>query len=134
MVPPPAFEQSLLVGKRSGERPFDMAEQQTFQQSLGQRAAIDRQKKFVSAVAMGVQRQRNQLLAGAAVAGNQHGCLGVGDFLDHLQNVANGFALADDIVEVKFHEPYDRALEFERFPTGAAMAAAPNEPTSVVTA
>ena len=97
------FKQPFLIGEGSGERAFHVTEEQAFQQRLGQRAAIDRQEQLVLAIAVRMERQRDQFLAGAAVAGNQHGRLGVSDFLDQLQNVANRLALTDDVVELVIH-------------------------------
>ena len=80
-----------------------MAEEQAFQQCLGQRAAIDRQEELVFSIAMSMECQRDQLLARTTVSSDEYGCLGIGDFLDQLQNVANGLALTDNVFEAKFH-------------------------------
>src|SRR5690349_24960908 len=80
-----------------------MTKEQAFQESFWQGAAIHRQKQLISAVAVFVQRQCDQLLACAAVAGDQHRSLCVGDFFYQLQDIANRLAFADNLVETKFH-------------------------------
>ena len=50
-----------------------------------------------------VKRQRDQFLTSAAVTRDQHGRLGIGDFFYKLQHIANRLALADNVVEMKFH-------------------------------
>jgi hypothetical protein len=52
---------------------------------------------------VGVNTKGNQLLASAAVAGNEHRGHRGRHFLDHLQDVPDRFALANDVFEVKFH-------------------------------
>jgi hypothetical protein len=80
-----------------------VTEKQTFQEGFRQSAAVDRQEEFVFAIAVSVQGKSNELLARPAVPSDQHGGLRVGHFLDHLQHIANGFALPDNIFQAKFH-------------------------------
>src|SRR5919109_115457 len=49
------FKQTFLIGECSGKRAFHMAEEQAFQQRLGQRTAIDRQEELVFSIAMSMK-------------------------------------------------------------------------------
>src|SRR6516162_10703678 len=97
------FEKALLVGESSGKGTLHVTKKQTLEQCLRQGAAVDRQKQPVAPVAVGVNTKGNQLLASAAVAGNEHRGHRGRHFLDHLQDIPDRFALADDAFEVKFH-------------------------------
>ena len=76
----------LLAG--AGEGAFFVAEQLAFEQRLGQRRAGDRHERLLRAVAGIVDGARDQLLAGAAFALNQHRAAQAGHLLRQLQNVA----------------------------------------------
>src|SRR5215470_15828532 len=100
------FKQPFLVGKSAGERPFHVTEEQTFEERFGQSPAVDGQEKFIVPIAVSMNREGNELLSRAAITGDEHGCLGMGHLLDHLQDIADDFALADDIIEMKGHWSY----------------------------
>ncbi len=80
-----------------------MAEEQAFQQCLGQSAAIDGQKQLVAPIAVRVQGESDQFLARAAVTGDQDSRLRIGNFFDQLQHIADRLALADDVIQIEFH-------------------------------
>src|SRR6266498_3505770 len=65
------LELSGLSRRCAGERALLVAEQLGFEQGLGDRRAVDRDKRTVRARAERVQRAREQLLAGAALAFEQ---------------------------------------------------------------
>ena len=66
------LELAGLARRRAGERALFVAEQLRLEQVLGDRRAVDRDKRSVGARAQRVQRSRKQLLAGAALAFEQH--------------------------------------------------------------
>ena len=71
-------EQALARGAGIGERAARVSEQLAFEQSLRNRRTVDRQKRPLAAAAI-VDRPRDQLLAGAAFAGDQHARVALGD-------------------------------------------------------
>src|SRR6185437_11322097 len=95
---PPArlLEQSGLVRLRARERATHVAEQLRFEQRLGNRAAVDRHEPVRGARALAVQQPREQLLARAAFARDEHG----GRMPRHLARQGdgggNGGTAADD--------------------------------------
>jgi hypothetical protein len=105
-----------------------MTEQQAFQQSLGQRAAIDRQKSFVWRSLWACSAKAISSLPVPLSPVMSTVAWVFGEFLDHFQNVADRFALADDVVEVKFHAwYYSLLLDFDRIM--ATRKRAPSKPT-----
>ena len=78
-----------------------MAEQLAFQQRLGQGGAVDLHERPVGAQAVVVDRAGDQLLAGAALAADQHGGVAVGDLLDEPVHLLHRVALADHVVHVE---------------------------------
>ena len=93
------LEKSALVGYGPGERALLVPEQFRLEQILRQRAAIDGDERMMLAVAVEVQPTRDQLLAGAAFALDQHGAVGVGDLVDEVVNELHFSARADDVFE-----------------------------------
>ena len=88
-VPPSAI--SILPMRllhRAGERALLVAEQLALEQLLGNRGAVDRDELAVLAAALRVHRAREQLLAGAALAQDQHRHVGRRDLLDHAAHLA----------------------------------------------
>ena len=59
-----------------------MTEQFRFEKGFGQAGAIERDERAELTPAREMERARDQLLAGAALAENQNGALGAGDALD----------------------------------------------------
>src|SRR5690606_27742515 len=70
---------------RAGERALLVAEQLGLQDRLGQRRAVGRDKGLVHAWAVLVNVASEQLLAGAALAEQQHGRRRVGGLASNLQ-------------------------------------------------
>ena len=82
-------EAALLGERGAGERAADVAEQLRFEQRLGNRRAVDLDHRHAALRAAGVDGARDQLLAGAGLAGEQHRALRFGDQLgarDHVEN------------------------------------------------
>ena len=64
--------------------------------SVGQRGAVHLHERLVAPARRGVERARDQLLAGAALAANQHRDVGVGDALDQLAHLGHPLAVAEE--------------------------------------
>ena len=75
-----------------------MAEELGFEQCLGQGAAVDGDE-LPAAAGVVVDGARDQLLAGARLAGDQHGGHGLGDALHDGEDLLHPRALADDVGE-----------------------------------
>jgi hypothetical protein len=69
------LEQSPRVVDGAGERAAGVAKQLRLQKRLGQRATVDRHERPGRAAAVAMDGPRDQLLAGAAAADDQHGRL-----------------------------------------------------------
>src|SRR5579885_1316079 len=93
------LEQADLVLSGPGEGALFVAEQLAFEQVFRQRAAIDRQKAPVGALGTEVDGARDQLLAGARLAGDQHARIGARDLFHHPENLLDRVAFADDVLE-----------------------------------
>ena len=91
------LEQALVRAVGARERAFDVAEQLGLEQVLGHRAAVDRDERLVLARARAVNRAREQLLAGARFARDQHARVGVRDHARLLQARFHGRAARDDL-------------------------------------
>ena len=74
--------------QRAGERAALEAEQLRFQELGRQRRAIDLHERLVAPRRRRAQRARDELLAGSALATNQHGGVRVGDQRDQLAHLA----------------------------------------------
>src|SRR5690606_6496766 len=118
-----------------GEGPLRVAEQLALEQGVGDRRAVDRHERGRAADTATMERARDQLLAGAALAGDQYRRVGLaragdqvvellhrragaeqaleaallGDDLAQLLDLALGLALLDHAVE-----PMDQRLHVER--------------------
>ena len=92
------LEQSLLCRDRAGKRASHVSEQRAFEQIDRHAAAIDRNECFVDALALEVNRFRDQLLACAAFALNQDRAAARRDLRYQIEHLENFFALADDVV------------------------------------
>ena len=101
MPPSAAANRPGLVGVRAGERALDVAEQLGLEQRLGDRAAVDGDERLVGARRQVVQRARDQLLAGAALAGDEHRGLGRRDPAHQLEHPLHRRRLADQAVEAE---------------------------------
>ena len=71
-----------LVEARARERAAHVAEQHALEHRLGDRGAVDGDERLRGAPAVEVDRVRDELLAGAALAGDEHRRVGVRDVLD----------------------------------------------------
>ncbi len=80
-----------------GERPPLVAEERALHQSLRERGAVELDEGPVAAVALVVDRPREQLLARAALALQQHRGAGGRRHRHRLQDAAQRRALADDL-------------------------------------
>ena len=85
-----------LVFQRAGEAALAMAEQLAFDQLFGNRRAVHFDEGLAGARAGGVNRVRDQFLAGAALAENQHAAVGGGHQRQLLAQRFHRHALADD--------------------------------------
>src|SRR5262249_54175582 len=65
-------EEARLVAERSSERTAHVAEELALEQRLGERSAIDGDERTGAARAVLVDRARDHLLPGAALAEDQH--------------------------------------------------------------
>src|SRR4051794_7585692 len=81
---------------RAGEGAFLVAEDLALEQRLGNRRAVDRHERERRARAQLVDGLRDQLLAGARLAGDQHRRLRRRRLLDHAIHTADAGAVADD--------------------------------------
>ena len=100
IVPPVrAVEQSRLRALGVGERTLRVPEQLALQQRLGHRRAVDGHEGPAATVAPLVDRARDDLLAGAALAGDEHGGVGRRDALDQVVCLLHRGALPDEGVE-----------------------------------
>src|SRR5262249_1850036 len=93
------FEEPLARLGGAGERSANVPEELALQERLGDGRAIDRNERTVGTTAVGVHRLGHELLAGAGLAGDEHGGVGGGDLDDADQDVAYGLRTADDVLE-----------------------------------
>ena len=100
-VPPSASsKRPFFRASRAGERALLVAEQLRLDQAVGQRRAADLDERLLRAQRVVVDRVRDQLLAGARLAANQHGGVGARDLRDLLVDLPHRAAGADDVREV----------------------------------
>ena len=74
-----------------------MPEQLALEEILGNGAAVDGHERPVLARAAAVDLVRDQLLAGAGLAGDEHADVGARHLVDLAEDVAHGVAGADDV-------------------------------------
>ena len=94
------LEAALLPRLRAGERALLVAEQLGLDQALGQRRAAHLDERLLGAQRVVVDRVRDELLAGARLAADQHRRVRLGDLRDLLVHLAHRSARADDVREV----------------------------------
>ncbi len=87
------LEEPGLGAVGAGERAALVAEQLALQQALLQRRALDDHERLVAPRAARVQQLRDHLLAGARLAGDEHGRVARRHALDELQQLAELRAL-----------------------------------------
>ena len=83
---------------RAGERAAFVAEEFALQQRLGDGGAVDGDERLLRAVAVLVDGARDQFLAGAGFAADEHGDRLGGDAANLLVDRLHGAAVADDSV------------------------------------
>ncbi len=96
------FELADPIGRGVGERPADVAEQLAFQDVLAQRGAVQGDERLVLARAVLMDRLRDQFLAGAGLALDQHAGVGRGDPLQAVDHLVHLRAGADHPLEAEF--------------------------------
>ena len=92
------LELAGAIGERAGEAPLHVAEQLAFDQLRRNRGTVDRDERTGGARAERVNRARDELLAGAVIAGDQDARRRGRDLLDQADHRANRLAGADDLV------------------------------------
>ncbi|MNN24500.1 hypothetical protein D3C81_1379350 [compost metagenome] len=114
------FDQADLAAlARAGEGAFLIAEQFTFQQGLGKGGAVDGHEGCLLAGAGIVQALREQLLAGAAFPGDQHGGVGLGIELRQMHGFPEGWCVPQDLLEAVARGEMARPRQAANVPVGA---------------
>ena len=93
------LEASVLLLHRAGERTALVSEQLAFGQARRKRAAVHLHHHAVAAATEAVKGSRDQLLAGAGLAEEQHRGIGVRDALDRAEHLPHRRRLSDDLAE-----------------------------------
>ena len=102
MPPVPAeLEAAAPPLDRAREAALLVAEQLGLEHARRERRAVDAHERLLLARAVDVDGVRDQLLAGAGLAAQQHGRARRRDLLDLLQHLAQRGAVADDVAEVE---------------------------------
>ena len=98
------FQPAQFALDRSGKSASFVAEQLGLDKLLGQAGAIDLQVGSIAPLAQLVNQARVVVLAGAAFAGDQHGCGGIGNLARQLQHVRRsrigGYPVDADVAHV----------------------------------
>ncbi|EDM79044.1 hypothetical protein PPSIR1_10590 [Plesiocystis pacifica SIR-1] len=94
------LELADLVGHGARERALDVAEELGLDQVLGDGPAVDRHEGALGPGRAVVDLVGDELLAGARLAGDQHGDVGAGDLVDPLVDLDHLGARADDRAEL----------------------------------
>ena len=89
-------EDAEVALRRARERTFLVAEELALHEILGDGAAVDDQHRLVLAVAHLVDGARDALLAGPALARDEHGGLAAGHALREVEHSAYGRRVSDD--------------------------------------
>ena len=92
------LEQAGIALDRAGERALDVAEQLGFEQRLRDGGAVDRDERPVAVGAGPVDGDGQQFLAGAALAADEHGGVGLGHQPCPRQQLLHHRAAADDVL------------------------------------
>ena len=96
-----AAKRPAAIGHRAGERALYVTEELGLEQRVGDRAAVHADERLLLARRQVMQRARDQLLAGARLAGDEDRGLGRRDLLHQLEDALHGQRLADDAVEAE---------------------------------
>ncbi|MGB8958488.1 MAG: hypothetical protein WCC00_05705 [Candidatus Aminicenantales bacterium] len=92
------LELTRLLLRGPGEGPLLVAEELRFDELLRDGGAVDLDEGLAGPQAVGVDRPGDELLAGAALAVDEHGGVGRGDLEDLLPQVLDEGMVADDLV------------------------------------
>ncbi len=99
---PPSSSRPALLRARAGERAALVAEQLALEQRLGDRGAVHRDERLAARRAFVVDAAREQLLAGARLAHDQHRRQAARRHLARaIQRVPDRVALTDDTLETE---------------------------------
>ena len=100
------FKLADALGGGAGERSLFVTEQLAFEQIFRNRRAVDGQERPLAEAAVMVNRARDQLLAGAAFAGDEGGGVGGRELADELEYILHRLAAANDaqIVILRFQQ------------------------------
>src|SRR5256886_13194337 len=111
------LEAALLPPRRAGERALLVAEQLRLEQRLGERGAVDRDERAAAPRRARVDGAGDELLAGAALALDEHRGGAARDLLEERHHPAEGGARADDRAPlVQVAEPLlERAVLLDQF-------------------
>ena len=85
----------------AGERALDVAEELGLGEPLGNGRRVERDELLIAPRAVVVNRPRDQLLAGAGLALDQHGAVHRRDELERREDLLHRRALPDDVVEAE---------------------------------
>ena len=118
------LELARLARRRAGERALLVAEQLRLEQRLGNRRAVDRDERAVGARAQRVQRAREQLLAGAALAFEQHRRVGAPPRDAARRHLLQLRIVADDLRRAAALRELLLQQRCSRWPSAAARARA----------
>ena len=91
-------EPAILAIRGTGERAALVTEQLALEERLGERGAVQLDEWTLRAGRSLVQRVRDQLLAGATLAGDQHGRSARRDLIDDLEDALHRWRDAHDVV------------------------------------
>ena len=92
---------ALLVG--AGEGAFLVAEEFRLEEVLGDVGAVDLDEGLLAARRVEVHRAGEERLAGAGVAGDEDGRVGLGEAFQALEDLLHVVAVGDDVLEVVDH-------------------------------
>jgi hypothetical protein len=90
-------------GDRAGEGALLVAEQLGFEERVGDRGAVHRDEGLAGPVRLGVEMACQHLLAGAALAGDEHARLGARHLLGHAHHPLHGGIAPDEGPAVRRH-------------------------------
>jgi hypothetical protein len=99
------LEAALSHGHRAGERPLLVTEQLGLEQRLRERGARDLHHRPAAAIRVVVERLRDELFSGAALAGDEDGRVRLRDLADGLVHLLHRRGVADDALGL--HERAD---------------------------
>jgi hypothetical protein len=126
------LEAAEVLADRAGEAALLVAEQRRLDQLLGDRAAVEHDERLGLARRRVVHRARDHLLAGAGLAGDQHGQLAGRHLLELREDLPHRRRAADDRVEAIALRQLDlddvlHRLELDRGVAEAEHRARPQE-------